>query len=721
VVCAAFQVNAQKGDLGKLVLSTFLSNKNFQLQNFSIKIGSEKGLEIHRQQQTFYSAEGQSFIQAQIGKEKVTEDRGAFFVKDNILQSFKNQSINEVFQIQDTICIRGMLFNRKDSVPYFMKIFLRDDLSLSFHLAVMNEQVNRLMLILKSDKNERIYGLGMQFSHANFKGHKVPIFVAEQGIGRGDQPVTRKIELVSNAGGNSYSSYGAIPTYYSNQLFALNFNNYVYSEFDFSQEHTTKLLFFDKEVSGNLFFDNSLKGLIAQYTNHIGAMSGLPDWAHEGAIIGLQGGSKAVIEKYEKLEKAGAKISGIWIQDWVGQRVNRVGKQLWWNWELDTLRYNDWDNFKAYFQSRNIRILGYINPFLVDAEEKGEFRTNYFQQAKDSHFLVKNEHGGIYAVKNTTFSSGILDLSNPRCVDWVKRIIQKELMDRGFDGWMADYAEALPYHTVLSQSTGERFHNYYPEIWAKLNREAISEKGKEGEIFFFSRAAFTNSPKYATAFWLGDQNTNWGENDGIKSAITALNTSSFLGLSVVHGDVGGYTSADNFFLKMVRSEELLKRWIEFSAFTPLFRTHEGFVPESNSQIYSNENLSAHFAFFSDIFHALHAYRARLIQDHQHLGSPIIRHPVVENEQDSRFWKTTYEVFYLGSDVLIYPVTKEGQIELKVELPNGKWRHIWSQVVYDGGGQLTVKCPLGQPLVFTREATEVDTLLGSFLKNRMGER
>jgi hypothetical protein len=39
------------------------------------------------------------------------------------------------------------------------------------------------------------------------------------------------------------------------------------------------------------------------------------------------------------------------------------------------------------------------------------------------------------------------------------------------------------------------------------------------------------------------------------------------------------------------------------------------------------------------------------------------------------------------------------------------------MVYEGGGSLTMKCPIGQPLVFTREATEVDVLLGSFLNNQ----
>jgi sulfoquinovosidase len=691
---------AQKKKLNDFQIDKSCPLQTFELGEYRIALNTEN-IQITSKGKLIETPVNQNFIVAQIGEEKVKEDRGSFFFKDKISRTYNKQKVSSFKKIDNAVFLEGMLFSSKDSVAYSLKFWLEKDAILRFNVKIENPKINRATLIFSSSVNEKIYGLGMQFSHANFKGHKVPIFVSEQGIGRGDQPVTRKIELVTNSGGNAYTSYGSIPSFFSSEHYALTFDNYEYAHFDFTATNSTKLHFFSNEIKGTLFFETSLLDLTKSYSMYFGTMSGLPDWAHEGAIVGLQGGSKTVIEKYEKLEKAGAKISGIWIQDWVGQRVNKVGKQLWWNWELDTLRYNDWDNFKSYFQSRNIRILGYINPFLVDAKEKGNFRTNYYEQAKQNSFLVKNENGGIYAVKNTTFSSGILDLSNPECVAWIKKIIQKELIDRGFDGWMADYAEALPYHTVLSTSTGSKFHNYYPEIWAKINREAIDEKGKSNEVFFFSRAAFTKSPQFATAFWLGDQNTNWGENDGIKSAITALNTSSFSGLSIIHGDIGGYTSVENAFLKLKRDEELLMRWIEFSAFTPLFRTHEGFAPDVNKQIYSNDKIQQHFAYFSQIFNELKTYRTELLLEHEKDGTPIIRHPILMNEGDKRFENYTFQMFYFGEKIIVYPVSDSKVLKQKIELPNGKWKHYWSNQIFEGGGNIEIDCPLGKPPVFVR--------------------
>lgn len=59
------------------------------------------------------------------------------------------------------------------------------------------EDFNRVYLTFKSEGNERFYGFGEQFSQMDFKGKRVPIFVQEQGIGRGDQPITFAANLIS--------------------------------------------------------------------------------------------------------------------------------------------------------------------------------------------------------------------------------------------------------------------------------------------------------------------------------------------------------------------------------------------------------------------------------------------------------------------------------------------------------------------------------------------
>lgn len=63
--------------------------------------------------------------------------------------------------------------------------------------AAVSTEFNRVSLTYSSERNERFYGFGEQFSHMDFKGKRVPILVQEQGIGRGDQPITFAANLIS--------------------------------------------------------------------------------------------------------------------------------------------------------------------------------------------------------------------------------------------------------------------------------------------------------------------------------------------------------------------------------------------------------------------------------------------------------------------------------------------------------------------------------------------
>ena len=108
---------------------------------------------------------------------------------------------------------------------------------------------------------------------------------------------------------------------------------------------------------------------------------------------------------------------------------------------------------------------------------------------------------------------------------------------------MADFAEALPYDAVLfSGESPKDYHNKYTEVWMQINREAIEESGYGDEMVFFARSGFTQSPKYSTLFWQGDQLVDWGQNDGIKSAMTGLMSAGISGFSLNHSDIGGYTT-----------------------------------------------------------------------------------------------------------------------------------------------------------------------------------
>ena len=67
------------------------------------------------------------------------------------------------------------------------------------------------------------------------------------------------------------------------------------------------------------------------------------------------------------------------------------------------------------------------------------------------------------------------------------------MIDLGISGWMADFGEYLPADGAFfnNNQSGRVLHNQWPVLWAKLNREAIEERNKTGDVVFWMRAGFT--------------------------------------------------------------------------------------------------------------------------------------------------------------------------------------------------------------------------------------
>ena len=116
---------------------------------------------------------------------------------------------------------------------------------------------------------------------------------------------------------------------------------------------------------------------------------------------------------------------------------------------------------------------------------------------------------------------------------------------------------------------------------------------------------FGKSPGYTTVAWGGDQNVDFSYGDGLMSVIPGALSMGMsgtrlkikqrycillqlifnIGMGVHHSDVGGYLSL----ICMVRTEELVLRWAEMNAFTPILRTHEGNRPYRNWQVQHRVN------------------------------------------------------------------------------------------------------------------------------------
>lgn len=81
------------------------------------------------------------------------------------------------------------------------------------------------------------------------------------------------------------------------------------------------------------------------------------------------------------------------------------------------------------------------------------------------------------------------------------------------------------------------------------------------------------------SLWAGDQNMDFNFHTGLQSCLTAILSSGLTGYSTNHCDIGGYTYIEALGYKYSdRTEDLLIKWMQLSAFTAVFRYHEGNKP-----------------------------------------------------------------------------------------------------------------------------------------------
>uniref|UniRef100_A0A803MJ63 Alpha-glucosidase n=1 Tax=Chenopodium quinoa TaxID=63459 RepID=A0A803MJ63_CHEQI len=460
----------------------------------------------------------------------------------------------------------------------------------------------------------------------------------------------------------------------TSKMRSLYLEGYDHTIFDLTMQDRVQIQVHGNSVAGAILHGNSPTEIIETFTESIGRPPELPHWIISGAVVGMQGGTGTVRNTWDILKTYDVPISSFWLQDWVGQRETLVGSQLWWNWEVDTTRYKGWQQLVKDLNNQHIKVMSYCNPCLAPTDEKPNRRRNMFEEAKKLDILVKDKDGEPYMVPNTAFDVGMLDLTHPETAPWFKNILQ-EMVDDGVRGWMADFGEGLPVDaTLYSGEDPIAAHNRYPELWAQINREFVDEwksscSGKQKEdpeeaLVFFMRAGFRDSPKWAMLFWEGDQMVSWQANDGIKSAVVGLLSSGISGYALNHSDIGGYCAVNLPLIKYHRSEELLFRWMEFSAFTTVFRTHEGNKPSCNSQFYSNHKTLSHFARLAKVYKAWKFYRIQLVKEASEKGLPVCRHLFLHYPEDEYVQTLTYQQFLVGSEILVAPVLDKGKREAK---------------------------------------------------------
>jgi len=551
------------------------------------------------------------------------------------------------------------------------------------------ESFNTSRLKVPAERNEAVYGGGVQFNHLNLRGRKFPIWTSEMGLGRHPlRPYTWLANWIADAGGEYWNTYFPQPSFLSTRGYGCLLEASGYSVLDFSSPVCHQV-----EVMGggcfHFFTGKDLKELILKLSDLLGIMPEPPSWVFEGGILGIQGGLTYVRETVDRMLAAGAKLTGIWTQDWAGVRTNWQGKRLFWNWIVSEELYPNLKKEIQRYREKGIYWLTYVNPYF---NVEGE----YFKIAKNNNYLIKDGNSDVLIQHVAGFQIGSIDLTNPEARQWFKEaILKKNMLDLGIRGWMADYAEDVPEQARFYDGrTGADLHNLYPMLWAQLNREAVEEAGLQDEVLIFHRSGYSGATRSMNMNWGGDQVVDWNRHDGFASGVIGGLSGCMAGVQYYHTDAGGYFS----FRWIKRSKELLFRWCEANAFSPVLRTHEGNRPWAGVQPWQDEETLQHFSSMTHMHATLAPYLRHVSAEAQQTGIGMMRPFCLTNPE--REWQDKKDAYYLGNDLLVFPVMRPNARHIRIEIPEGEWKGLFDGKEYETSKH-QISCPIGQPVVLYR--------------------
>jgi alpha-glucosidase len=184
--------------------------------------------------------------------------------------------------------------------------------------------------------------------------------------------------------------------------------------------------------------------------------------------------------------------------------------------------------------------------------------------------------------------------------------------------------------------------------------------------FVMTRASYAGGQRYAVT-WTGDNSSTW---DHLRLSVEQLINLGLSGFAYSGADVGGFTGGP--------SPELLTRWFEVAAFTPVFRDHSAKgTPRAEPWVDGPEQLAIRKHYVEERYRLL-PYIYALAEQNARTGDPLMR-PVFYDYPDALDSECDRSLtFTLGRSLLIAgPPKPESPAPFDICLPKGGWFDYWT--------------------------------------------
>ncbi len=302
---------------------------------------------------------------------------------------------------------------------------------------------------------------------------------------------------------------------------------------------------------------------------------------------------------------------------------------------------------------------------------------------------------------------GFMDFSHPNAVSAITSFfnggtsISKGLKywNLGLKGAMIDYGEWLRDDTLLYNGLkGDEMHNFVSYYYAKAQQEAWHNYYPDDDYILFQRSGTAGSQRYVANF-TGDQKASW---EGLKDQIHGILSMSTAGFNIVGGDMGGFSGQP--------SQELYTRWVEFSTFSPLMRTHGSIKNPWDKGGVAKNSFPTYYWLRMNMQDLL--YSAAV--DANKNATPMVM-PLGVAYQGQKGVKNINDQYLFCNSFLVNPITSADTYERELWLPEGNWYDFWNYQRVEGNRKITAEAPTATIPVYLKSGAAVavelpDTML-----------
>jgi oligosaccharide 4-alpha-D-glucosyltransferase len=388
-----------------------------------------------------------------------------------------------------------------------------------------------------------------------------------------------------------------------------------------------------------------------------------------------------------------------------------------------TLGNLDWVNKKSWpnpqkmigdFMKKKINTILIAEPFILRGTK------NYIASQK---YLTTDSTGKPFELTDFYFGyGGLLDIFRKDAGDWIWKNHYKKQIANGVTGWWTDLGEPEKHPAAMMHNFADwgikrllgadEVHNAYGHYWNKMLFTNYKKEFPEKRLFHLNRSGFAGSQRYSIFPWSGDISRNWS---GLRAQLPVMLGMSMSGVPYIHADAGGFAGGTG-------DNELYVRWLQFAAFTPIFRPHGTALYELDKSAFSfpsepaliAEPYRSYAKSVINFRYALLPYNYTLAYNQAAAGEPLVAPLYYHYPTDSLAIKVEDE-FMWGANILVAPILQEGETERKIYLPEGAWYPFNFSVksnTHDITGQswINVKTAMEEIPVFVKAGSFIPMIL-----------